>query len=279
MTDLFKKFLKLIFNFNFNFFLKIKHFIEKKSYINKEINNNTVIFFCPNILSKWRVDTLYQKEPETLEWINNFDINKKIIFWDIGANIGLYSIYAAMKFNNINIISFEPSTSNLRILSRNISINSLKNKIKIFQLPLSNLPNHFSTMRESNFIEGGAMNSFGSNLNFEGKDFISNMNYNMFGTSINSLINQEILGLPNYIKIDVDGIEHLIIEGADKYLKDPTISEILVEINENFFDQKNYILNMMKKNNFKLIWKKNNINFIENKKLNNTFNYYFSKNT
>ena len=134
-------------------------------------------------------------------------------------------------------------------------------------------------MRESNFIEGGAMNSFGSNLNFEGKDFISNMNYNIFGTSINSLINQEILGLPNYIKIDVDGIEHLIIEGADKYLKDPTISEILVEINENFFDQKKYILNMMKKNNFKLIWKKNNINFIENKKLNNTFNYYFSKNT
>ena len=40
-------------------------------------------------------------------------------------NIGLYSIYAALRHKNIEVISFEPSTNNLRILSRNISINNL----------------------------------------------------------------------------------------------------------------------------------------------------------
>ena len=59
---------------------------------------------------------LFKKEPETISWINNFykfKINKKIKFWDIGANIGVYSIYAGKKYKNIEIVSFEPSTSNL----------------------------------------------------------------------------------------------------------------------------------------------------------------------
>ena len=85
---------------------------------------------------KWRIDTLLTKEPETIEWINNFKDNKELVFWDIGANIGLYSIYAALRYKDIKIISFEPSTNNLRILSRNISINQLDEKIFINQLPL-----------------------------------------------------------------------------------------------------------------------------------------------
>ena len=56
-------------------------------------------------------------------------------FWDVGANIGLYSIYAGMKFKNIEIICFEPSTSNTRALSRNISINNLYNKIILGEKP------------------------------------------------------------------------------------------------------------------------------------------------
>ena len=276
MNNFIKKILRLI--LNANIFLIFRQVIENNSYIKLNIHSKTVDLFCPNQLIKWRVKTLYEKEPETLEWINNFKQNNEIIFWDIGANIGLYSIYAALKFENIRIMSFEPSSSNLRILSRNISINSLQNKIKICQLPLSHLPNHFSMMKESFFIEGGAMNTFGENKDFEGKEFFSRMNYSIFGTSINSLLDQKLLDLPNYIKIDVDGIEHLILKGAENYLIDPNIKEILIEINENFIDQKKYVLEIMKKNNFKFIWKKNNIDFIQNKSLNNTFNYLFTKN-
>ncbi len=39
-----------------------------------------------------RVNNIFTDEPETINWINNFDENNKINFWDIGANIGLYSI-------------------------------------------------------------------------------------------------------------------------------------------------------------------------------------------
>ena len=84
--------------------------------INKKVN-----FFVPNYITNYLIDTFFSKEPETLEWIDSFDKNKKVIFWDIGANIGIYSIYAALKHSDIEVVCFEPSTSNLRILSRNIS--------------------------------------------------------------------------------------------------------------------------------------------------------------
>jgi hypothetical protein len=104
------------------------------------------------------------------------------------------------------------------------------------------------------------------------------MNYQTIGTSINFLIDSKILETPDYIKIDVDGIEHLILEGGDRYLIDNKIKSILIEINENFKDQYDYILNFMKKNNFKLLGKKQNkefLNYSEKNPFKNIFNYIF----
>ena len=64
------------------------------------ILNKKIKFFVPNQLLNSRVDTFFTKEPETLEWIQTFDKTKPIIFWDIGSNIGLYSIYAATIHSN-----------------------------------------------------------------------------------------------------------------------------------------------------------------------------------
>ena len=84
-----------------NILLRFKEFLEKKSYTNKIVCNNEISFFTPNELIKWRVDTILDKEPETIQWIDEFEDNS--IFWDIGSNIGLYSIYAALKKDKIKI--------------------------------------------------------------------------------------------------------------------------------------------------------------------------------
>ena len=164
-----------------------KDFLHKDSYKFMKISNQKVQFFVPNSLVNWRVETFYSKEPETLEWIDSFNKNQKFIFWDIGSNIGLYSIYNAIKNQNSKTISFEPSTSNLRVLSRNISLNNLQNKIKIMPLALTNQNNIFLNMNEKNFVEGGALNSFGETYNFEGKQFEAEMKYKTFGTTPGSL--------------------------------------------------------------------------------------------
>ena len=79
-------------------------------------------FTVPNTLNKYRIDTYSTKEPETLEWIDA--ISEGSILWDIGANVGLYSCYAA-KARNCQVFAFEPSVFNLELLARNLFINGL----------------------------------------------------------------------------------------------------------------------------------------------------------
>jgi len=243
-------------------------------FINYEKYSFGFKFFIPNPTIRWRVNTLYQKEPETIEWIKNFQNNS--IFWDIGANIGLFSLYCAKTHPNISVISFEPSTSNLRVLSRNIYLNNFQDKIKIFQLPLSNKSFEFSSMNEGVFTEGGASNSFGVNYDYSGNEIQTKNEYQLIGTSIDFIINNKFLKIPNYIKIDVDGIEHLILTGAIETLKSNQIREILIEINENFGDQYSNCLKILSDSGFKLREKFKQI-APKNSKDSDMYNYIFTK--
>ena len=253
-------------------------FIQERSYKSIKILDKKIKFFVPNQLLEWRVDTYFSKEPETLEWIDSFQEKENLIFWDIGANIGLYSIYNSLKHPKSTTIAFEPSSSNLRVLTRNISINNLEKKIKVVSIPLTNKENIFQEMKEGQFVEGGALNSFGEKFDFEGKEFKPTMKYNLLGTTINYFLENSILDIPDYIKIDVDGIEHLILEGGDKFLNNKKVKSLSIEINENFKEQYDKVLNLMNKYEFKLLHKKHNDDmFSEQSKFKKTFNYIFVK--
>ena len=253
-------------------------FIQERSYKSIKILGKEIKFFVPNQLLEWRVDTYFSKEPETLEWIDSFQEKDNLIFWDIGANIGLYSIYNSLKHPKSATIAFEPSSSNLRVLTRNISINNLEKNIKVVSIPLTNKENIFQEMKEGQFIEGGALNSFGEKFDFEGKEFKPTMKYNLLGTTINYFLENSILDIPDYIKIDVDGIEHLILEGGDKFLNDKKVKSLSIEINENFKEQYDKVLNLMNKYEFKLLHKKHNDDMLsEQSRFKNTYNYIFKK--
>ncbi len=259
-----------------SFLIYFNDFIQDSAYKSISILNKKIKFFVPNQLLNSRVDTFFTKEPETLEWIDNFEKKENLIFWDIGANIGLYSIYNSLKNPKSTTIAFEPSSSNLRVLTRNISINNLEKNIKVISIPLTNKKNIFQEMKEGEFIEGGAMHSFGEKFDFEGKEFQTTMKYNLLGTTMNYFIENSILEIPDYIKIDVDGIEHLILEGGDKFLMNQKLKSLSIEINENFKEQYEKVLDLMEKNKFKIFHKKFNNDFqLEGSKFNKTFNYVF----
>ena len=58
---------------------------------------------------------------------------------------------------------------------------------------------------------------------------------------------------PTLVKIDVDGIEDLIIEGGEKLLSNKKCQSVLVEVNENFFKQYENIQRLLKRFNFRLV--------------------------
>ena len=224
--------INIFFFSKFDLLPRISDEIDIHKYCYKKINKKNIKFYIPTEIAHSRVQSILAKEPETIDWINNFKDNK--IFWDIGANIGIYSIYTVSKFKNINVIAFEPSTSNTRTLSRNISINNFENKIKIFPIALCDKPNIFSKFSENKFYEGWSGSTFDNNIDADGRKLLKKNiknNYQILGTTINELLSKKVLKIPNYIKIDVDGIEHLILKGAKNFLKNRRIKEILIEMN------------------------------------------------
>lgn len=203
-------------------------------------------FYTPNRLNYFRADTFYTKEPETIEWIDTF--KKNSVFWDIGANIGLYSCYAA-KRSDCQVYAFEASVFNLELLTKNIDINSLSEKITIIPFPLNEnielKPFHMSLTEW-----GGALSNFGESIDYDGLPTQSVLKYKTIGISIDSCINVLNFVKPDYIKIDVDGIEHLILKGAKDTLKN--VESLLVEVNDNFQDQATGVKECLVNAGFKL---------------------------
>ena len=132
-------------------------------------------------------------------------------------------------------------------------------------------------MRENEFSEGGGLHTFGEKINFEGKEFFGQNNYKIYGTSIDYLLERKILEVPDYIKIDVDGIEHLILQGAQKFLADKKIKSISIELNERFDTQIKEVFKILQNSNFKFIHKKH-ASYIDNlERISSIYNYIFNK--
>src|SRR3989338_2072811 len=85
-----------------------------------------------NQVEQWRVNTLFTKEPETISWLEE-TISPESVLYDIGANIGLYSLYAAHLFpEKAQVIAFEPESLNFARLNQNIYLNKFNKNITTF---------------------------------------------------------------------------------------------------------------------------------------------------
>ena len=160
----------------------------------------SVSFFCPGKIPEWRAKTLLTKEPETIAWINGFSHAE--IFWDVGANVGVFSLYAALR--GLSILAFEPSPSNYYLLSKNVEINKMDDKISAYCIALNN-KTKLDAFYMANTELGGALNSFGDARDWQGNDFTASLKQGMVGFSIDDFIRKFNPRFPNHIKIDVSG--------------------------------------------------------------------------
>jgi len=177
-----------------------------------------------NTLSKWRVDTFYNKEPETIEWIKYFAINspgKSTTLIDVGANIGLYSLFWLSLSPELKCIAIEPFEQNFRLLIKNIALNNFQDRITVLKQPLySEAITGFFNVTDN---RPGA-----SSYKFELQ------NYQKIDTSdlacsitldhiLDSVLNNVI------VKIDVDGNDFEVLKGARFSLEKNKIQSILIE--------------------------------------------------
>ena len=182
----------------------------------------------PNIIGDFRAKTFATKEPETLEWIDAMPEGSTL--WDIGANAGLYSVYAA-KRRHCRVWAFEPSVFNLEMLARNIFLNHLEDLICIVPLALSDSLGA-SQMQMTTTEWGGAESSFGHELFLDGHRLRENFRFQTIGMTMVDVVEKLGVPPPEFIKIDVDGIEPLILEAGASILLG--VKGLLVETNDDF---------------------------------------------
>jgi FkbM family methyltransferase len=189
-----------------------------------------VHFFCPNFTTLWRAETMLTKDPDTIKWIDSFQDDA--VFMDIGANIGVFSIYAAIRHRS-KIYAFEPDASNYYILNKNIEINNLNKEISAYCIGLNNV-NGFGLLNMEDTSFGSAVKEFSGRtvdvIKFG--DHLKHVNYTQgsFGLTVDSICSDFGLDVPHYIKIDVDGIEEQIIEGAIQTLQNKKVKSVVVEL-------------------------------------------------
>ena len=260
-------------NFRSDFIKMIDADLKEVSHTGHSQNINFKIH-TPNNICSFRHQTFSTKEPEILEWIEKYGGDGT--FYDVGANIGIYSLYYAM-INKGNVYSFEPSVFNLRQLAKNISINNLEDRIKIISNPLSHFTG-FANFTNSNSDEGGALNAFGVEYGYDGKPIESKIKYSLLGFSMDELLKNELIeDPPSLIKIDVDGIEHLILSGAQETLKSNICKSVFIEVNNEFKKQSIEVKKILESSGFILHEKRHSEMMEGSNKFGSTYNQIWIK--
>jgi len=192
-------------------------------------------FYLPNRHCEWRVQTIYSKEPDTVAWIRSMQEGE--VFFDIGANIGLYTLLAAK--HGLKVFSYEPESQNFAVLIRNLALNGFtKEQAVAFPFCIGD-SERIDTLRLSSLIAGGSCHSFASNENFKREEKQWAYEQGSVSFCLDSLVFDIKMPQPDHIKVDVDGFEDKVLRGATRTLE--RTRSILVEMdsaNEHHMDWK-----------------------------------------
>jgi FkbM family methyltransferase len=192
-----------------------------------EFQGRDMTFFTPNGATLWRVESLFTKEPDTIEWIAGFAEGETLV--DIGANVGMYSIFAA-RTRGARVFAFEPESQNYAILNRNIHLNRLSRLVSAYCTALSDRSG-FSELHLSMFVPGASCHSYGTSLDHNNQPAVSQFAQGCVATTVDDLVAAGAMPVPAHVKIDVDGLEHKVIAGARTTLADRRVRSVLIEIN------------------------------------------------
>jgi FkbM family methyltransferase len=173
----------------------------------------------------YRADTYATKEPETIEWLRE-NLRDGDVFYDIGANIGLYSLYGARLQPGCRVFAFEPESHNFGNLCGNLLLNRVENVTPCF-FPLSSQES-FAPFYVYDLQPGGALHSLGRPSPL--RDGPPLLKTGAVASTIDALVSRHGLPPPNLLKLDVDGNEEQILEGAAAVLASGSLRTILVEV-------------------------------------------------
>jgi FkbM family methyltransferase len=192
-----------------------------------DIEGKVAKFHTPNEMTRWRVETLYTKEPATIDWLRA--MRQGAVFVDVGANVGMYTVFAAVA-RDARVFAFEPESENYAVLNGNLRLNGLSGRVLAMCAGLSDHAS-IAPLYLSKAGAGGSCHSLGAEVGFDLAPRPAGFVQGSVALRLDDLISSGQMPVPEYVKIDVDGFEHKVIRGMEETLRNARARSLIVELN------------------------------------------------
>ncbi len=211
--------------------------VEKVQLKELKIGGLKIYSFNENISLELYEDSFAQKEYRNI--IRNIEKlkNKDFLFFDCGANIGVYILKLKDKFPNLQSICFEPDPLSFLVLIANSLINNLSN-LTLINAALSDKTDSKKMYGEVNNIHA---DSRGNSLVEEWGDRENCGSIIVRAVALSDFINNR-----SYIKIDVEGEELNIIKNLEKFGKLRKVEGLHIEVHTTIKDKIDKYLEIQK---------------------------------
>lgn len=188
--------------------------------------NGTLVFDARTSGGCRRGLALLRHEPDTIGWID--EMPEDACFWDIGANVGAFTMYAALEAKR-RVVAMEPSATSYAVLIRNIELNGMDDRVAAYCLALDQ-ETKLDVLNMANTGAGEALHGFGVEADQYGNAIAVRFRQSAMGFSIDDFVRLFSPPLPSHVKIDVDGIEAAILRGGRETLSVSSVKSMIVEI-------------------------------------------------
>jgi len=181
-----------------------------------------------------RARTLMTKESGTVQWIQEY-VKPGDIFYDIGANMGLYTVLAGVRVGQAGAVyAFEPHVVNVHTLMRNVKANRLARHVQVLSCALNDQEGYFDFNYYSD-ISGSSNSQLNGARDGAEREFDPVLTERKYATTLDALIASGVIRPANHVKIDVDGNEMLILRGMSGLLGSrAALRSIQVEVNPRY---------------------------------------------
>ena len=165
-------------------------------------------------------------EPDTIEWLNSISTDGTAVLWDIGANVGNYSLRAA---SSAQVVAFEPQAASYAFLNEAIESAGMDDRIVAYQIAFgSNTKLGMLNQADSDF--GASMHGFDTEKDQFGQSIATRFRQGAICFAVDDFVRQFSPLLPTHVKIDVDGLEPDILRGGARTFSDLSVRSMIVEL-------------------------------------------------
>lgn len=186
--------------------------------------SQTYVFPTPSKRTRKRAKRFASKEPGTIDWLDK-TLRGGDVFFDIGANTGVYTAFAVPRIRDGQVYAFEPHAATFAVLLETIVLNGWAQVVQPLLIALGS-DCGFSEFHYRSLVPG----SSGSQIDTSPMTVPDDVLWELKSCwRIDTLVVRRVIRPPDVVKIDVDGNELSILQGMNAVLRGGAIRCLQVE--------------------------------------------------